>query len=153
MNSSEYKKIDCLVQAVEELEISIEAADNNETIGESFYRKVRVTVMGQQFTIPIMDEFSDIETGNSVVLLNFVLSECEMYEDAEDIIQWAQDVGLKLADSCTHIIFRELYDVVPRIRVLIGRNTKAISAYEIEFNTGVAKALRTTTASKTHSNS
>lgn len=153
MNSSEYKKIDCLVRAVEEFEISIEAADNSETIGESFYKRVCVTVMGEKFIIPIMDEFSDIETGNSVVLLNFVLSECEMYEDAEDIIQWAQDVGLKLADSCTHIIFRELYDVVPRMRVFIGRNTEAVSAYEIEFNTGVAKSLRAAIVSKAHSDS
>ena len=153
MSSSEYKKIDCLIQAIEELEIFIEAAGNDEAIGESFYKRLSVTVMGQQFTVPVMDEFADIEEGNPVVLLHFVLSECEMYEEAEDIIHWAQDVGLKLADSCTHIIYRELYDVVPRLRELIGSNLKAISAYEIEFNTGVAKSLRAAAASKSQPNS
>lgn len=142
MTSPEYEKIDSLAKVVAQFNISIEAADDNEAIGDSFYQRVLVTISGQQFTVPIMDEFSDIENGNPVVLLHFVLSECEMYEEAEDIVQWAEDVGLKLADSSTHIIFRELYDVVPRLRALIGSNAKAISSYEIEFNTGVAKALR-----------
>lgn len=146
MKSSEFEKIDRLAEAVAKFKISIEAADNNKTIGESFYQRVIVTIAGQRFTVPIMDEFSDIKNGNPVVLLHFVLSECEMYEEAEDIVQWAEDVGLKLADSSSHIIFRELYDVVPRLRALLGSGVKAISSYEIEFNTGVAKALRATEA-------
>lgn len=142
MKSSEYEKIDCLIEMLGKLKISIAATNNNDNIGESFYQRVLVSLMDQQIVIPIMDEFSDIEIGNPIVLLHFVLSECEMYEEASDITQWAQDVGLKLSHSSTHIIYRELYETVPRIRALIGSEIKAISTYEIEFNTGVAKALR-----------
>ena len=139
--SYQYPQVTKLINALSEQHITFNIPAGDKKLKEFFYRKIEINISGEVFTIPVMDEYGDVDSDNPVVLLNLVLQECEFYEDAEDFLIWAQDMGLDASSEIIRQIHLDLGSVVPHIRENL-LDKKALPAYDIEFNTGVAQALR-----------
>ena len=141
---SMYPVVENLVNAVKKYNIRFSVEPESKTLSKIFYRRITMICSGQNFNLAVNDEFEDAERGNLVVLLHLVLQECEMYEEAKDYLVWCRDAGLDAADITARSIYFELRETVPQIRELLG-DLKAVSGYDIEFNTAVAQALRSAT--------
>ncbi|MFT5174140.1 MAG: hypothetical protein ACI8W7_002327 [Gammaproteobacteria bacterium] len=108
------------------------------------YRSIEVRAKGQSFVVPVFDEYADANEDNPTAWLHLVLEACEYFEEADNFATWRLDIGLK-DEPVTRHIHRQLTQLVPLLREQIGTSVKAIRHYEIEFNTGIAKALRACT--------
>ena len=107
-----------------------------------YYRRIDVRAGNRKIHFPVNDEFEDIDKGNPVVLLHMVLQECKDFEEAEDYLVWAKDMGLNASDESVRQIHFEIRELVPQIYQIVGKEVKPISRWDVEMNTGVMKALR-----------
>ncbi|MCM8542464.1 MAG: hypothetical protein NE328_19495 [Lentisphaeraceae bacterium] len=142
---NKYDEVEKLIEAVRNLQLSISKSPYELNNDGHFYQRVRLIKESLIIDFPIMDEFSDIEKGNPVVLLNFILQECLFFEDAGNFEEWCEDIGLQKDKPASMAIYEELKIIIPEIRSLLGHEIKPINYYDIEFNTGIAKALRAAT--------
>jgi len=136
-----YPLVQKLVKALSEHNISFKVLQGDEQLDELFYRIIEINISGEVFSIPVMDEYDDVDLENPVVLLHLALQECEFYEAAEDFLVWAKDIGLDASSEIARQIHLDLGQVVPQIREKLP-HLNAVPSYEIEFNNSVAKALR-----------
>lgn len=142
---NKYDEVEKLIEAVRNLQLSISKSPYELNNDGHFYQRVRLIKESLIIDFPIMDEFSDIEKGSPVVLLNFILQECLFFEDAGNFKEWCEDIGLQKDKPVSAAIYEELKIKVPEIRSTLGHEIKPINYYDIEFNTGVAQALRAAT--------
>ena len=139
--SHQYPQVAKLIKAFNEYNISFNILADDEKLRKFFYRRIEINISGQVFSVCVMDEYKDVDSANPVVLLHFVLQECEFYDEAEDFLVWAKDIGLDASSEIVRKIHLELGQVTPHIRERLP-HLKAIPVYDIEFNTGMAQALR-----------
>ncbi|MCB0276489.1 MAG: hypothetical protein KDI06_16860 [Calditrichaeota bacterium] len=138
----EYPEVQMLVAALKALGLQLRALPREAELERHAYRRLELVVGQKKFTLPVEDEYGDVAPGNPVVLLHLVLRECEFWEEAGDFSTWAEDVGFDPELSVAREIYQTLSAVVPEIRREIGADIRAIPSYDIEFNTGLARALR-----------
>ncbi|MCM8526762.1 MAG: hypothetical protein NE327_09620 [Lentisphaeraceae bacterium] len=140
--NDQYKIIDDLKSLIKNLVLSISKSPQLLEDDGHFYERIRISRKETIIDFPIMDEFSDIEKGNTVVLLNFILQECVFYEEAMNYKVWCEDIGIDLEKQSSQNLYKELSEKVPEVRSLLGSNAKPVDYYHIEFNTDVAQTLR-----------
>ncbi len=137
-----YPAVDKLVAAVREHQLIFSFPDTELALQEQFYVRLSIASYGKVVALPVMDEYEDVSDKNPVVLLQLVLQECELFEEAGDFLTWKTDVGLNANLPIVRKIYKELTVAVPELRCILGEELRAIPLYEMEFNTGVAQALR-----------
>lgn len=136
-----YPAVNKLIAAVREHQFTFSFPATKAALAEQFYVRLAMHRDGKTVSLPVMDEYEDVPVKKPVVLLQLILQECELYEEAEDFETWAADVGLNPKLPITSEIYEELSEKVPIVREIAG-NLRAISLHDMEFNTGAAQALR-----------
>ena len=108
------------------------------------YVYVRVTLLLNRISlvIPVCDEYEDAKKDVPALLLQLVLMECEEYEDAEDYLAWEKRGFFDQAESGALKLYKELGEVVPKFREVVGPDVKPINGYDFEVNASAAQALR-----------
>lgn len=138
----QYPEVEQLANAVKRLGLTFAIGEPSESLEKLFYRRIKMAVGGEIFSVPVMDEFEDVPDCKPVVMLQLVLQECEIFEEAADFSHWAEDVGLNGAEPAAVEIYSEISGLVPELRRIFGEDLRAIPVFEIEFNTGMAQYLR-----------
>ena len=110
------------------------------------YREIELTNGAVNITIPVFDEYKDCELNNPVVWYHLILEAMEYFEEAKSPEDWFSDIGIR-EDELSYNIYHRLMKIVPIVRNITGSTAKAISDYDIQFNTHIAKALRACQAS------
>lgn len=142
VKSDSYPQIDRLIEAITTLKLVITVAPRSAELDRLDCRRIQLHYSRQDLMIPVSDEYGDADLNTPVVLLHLVLQACEFYEEAADFLIWAKDLGLNASDPLARQIYFELREAVPQVRALLGHDLKAIPAFDIELNTGLARALR-----------
>ncbi len=137
-----YPAVDKLVTAVRRHQLTFSFPDTEANLQAQFYTRLKMHCPGSTVSMPVMDEYEDVPMQNPVVLLQLILQECELFEEAKDFSTWTKDVGLNASLPVVITLYDELAEVVPKARSIFGTELKAIPLYDMEFNTGVARALR-----------
>lgn len=107
--------------------------------------EVKMVYKDQEFIIPVDNEYGDVEINNPIVFLDMILREIEYFEESENFIAWLS-VSAELSKNKETINFyRTLKQVAPIIRSIVGKEVKSVPYFEIELDTGMAKALRSST--------
>lgn len=140
-----YPAVEKLIAAVREHQLTFSFPDTEPALQSQFYVRLKMDSKGNVVSVPVMDEFEDVPANNPVMLLHLLLQECELFEEAKDFLTWAADVGLNANLPVVLNLYEELTEVVPEVRNIFGAKLKAIPLYDMEFNTGVARALRKAT--------
>lgn len=140
--SIKYDVVENLVNVVRDLKLSIERSPLQIENEGHFYQRVRVSTDREYIDFPIMDEFSDIDRKNPVVLLNSIVQECQFFNEAKNFQEWCKDIGLPQNLDSSKEIYEEIKKKAPQISSIVGPHVKPVNYYDIEFNTGIAQALR-----------
>lgn len=107
--------------------------------------EVKMIYKDQEFIIPVDNEYEDVELNNPAVFLDMILREIECFEESKSISEWAFINAVKPKNREAIQFYKTLREAAPEIRSIVGQNVKSIPYFEIELNTGMAKALRSST--------
>jgi hypothetical protein len=146
MSHDRYPEIEALDKTIEKrgLRLSVVAGDAGRAdrclIGVASHANPSVT-------ISVDDEYGDASDDNPALLLHLVLAECEGWEAARGLRSWASEAGLDPLEPWVGTLFDELGRVVPMVRSMTGDGAKAISSWDVQMNSGAARALRERSAS------
>jgi len=141
MSHDRYPEIEALDKTIEDRELRLSVATGEAgrvdrcLVGVASY-------VNPSVTISVDDEYSDACDENPALLLHLVLAECESWEEARDLPSWASVVGLDPTEPWVAALFDELGRVVPLVRSMTGDRAKAISPWDVQMNSGAARALR-----------
>jgi len=105
-----------------------------------FFKIVVIEVDGN-IEVPVEDEYFELSTANPAVIMHLVLTTMSDYNECISLEEWCKLLGLK---TDGHMI-NELYDKIKTAKDLLPEgffNCKPISPYDVEFNTGITRALR-----------
>lgn len=140
--TQDYPEVQALKDAVERHRLSFSLPETPAAVKEIGYRLIKMHWPGDSLLIPVEDEYEDADREIPALMLHLVLAECEMYEEAEDFLVWARELGLDAADPAVRRIHMNMRTLLPRIRGLLGPELHALSSLEIQLNSGAAQALR-----------
>ncbi len=139
-----YPAVEVLKESVIQLNLSFEVIFPRQIDPSGIYdEEVKVKYKGQEFIVAVYNEYEDIELNNPVVFLDMILREVECFEETKSIKNWAFDNAVKPKDKEAIRFYRALQKSAPKIRAIVGNKVKSIPYFDIELNTGMAKALRT----------
>lgn len=141
-SASRYPEVEALVAALRERDLILDAAPANAGFAALFYAVVRLRAGATVLDVPVMDEFGDVPDGNPAMRLNLVLQECRDFTESPELPTWAGEQGLDPADPRVSRLHEALSRAVPAVYALLGTDLDPIPWRELEFNTGMAKALR-----------
>jgi len=141
-NHSSYSIIDEITAALKKHDIRFHQQLSDEDLSPVYYKRLLVIINQQKFSIPVCDEYDDMDQMSPPVMLQLLLREMEYFEDAEDYLLWCKDLGFDAASELCRSIHSELREVVPKLREHLGNSLKAISDFHLEMNTGITQALR-----------
>jgi len=119
--------------------------DSNATLDDVSLKDIQLSYKNAEYaesiTVTVFDEYEDTKINNPLLWLHLIIDTCEGFEEAVDYREWLLNEGYKDTP-----FFQSLYarysEVIPQIRAVLGNKVKAVDAHHIEFNTGIAKALR-----------
>ncbi len=104
--------------------------------------EVKMYFEDREFIIPVDNEYSLVELNSPVVFLHLILEEVEYIEESKDLYEWVANMIELTYDEKIVDLYNGLKEVAPQIRAIVGDEVKAIPHFDIELNTGLAKALR-----------
>lgn len=142
MSKTTYPVVEGLQRRIERGDVEIRPAQSGEWVLP--WKMLDVTVAGDTYSLPVMDEFGDIEAGNPVVLLHLVLAECVAFEEADGFEEWLADVGRDHDARTSQKIYGHMAAVVPGLRAAIGQDVEPVDDFDWQLNAGAAQALRAT---------
>ena len=143
--NQKYEIVEKLKDKIRELDLSIAKSPTELLDAGHYFHRVEFTFKDTVIHFPFMDEYDDIKLDNPVVYLNFILQECETFEEAVNYDEWCKDAGIMGADQKSKDLYSELAQKVPHIRSIVGFDLEAINDFDIQLNTGVTQALRAAT--------
>ncbi len=103
------------------------------------FREVQASNDRGSTNLLIFDEFEDID--KPAMLFNLCLEACEYVEESASYSEWLQDMGIR-DNIISQGIYQELTLATPKFRAWLPDAPKAISDYELQFNTQAAQQLR-----------
>ncbi len=139
---AKYPEIVELYSLIDARNLILRALPLSKQFEEVSFREVTLKFNAQTFTIPVDDEFKDADSGNQALLLQLIIYAVEEYEDCEDFLVWSTAYGLNASNPIHLDWYRQLGDVVPKIREIIGKKISGISDFDWQLNAGAAQALR-----------
>ena len=140
MSQPRYPEIEALERVIDERGLELVALE-----GEARAGRCRISISATDHppvTISVDDEYGDAARANPPLLLHLVLAECETWEEAPDFPSWVREAGLDPAASWVAALGEELDNITPVIRSMVGGGVKAISSWDVQMNSGAARALR-----------
>ncbi len=136
-------QVQALVAAVREHGLVLTLVPDHDRLRARSWRRIRwVDALGTDLVVPVDDEFSDADKASPALLLQLVLNTCEYYEECEDILEWATETELDVAEPWVLELYRTLGDVVPLVRAVVGPDLRALSPWDFSMNAGEAADLR-----------
>ena len=141
---SENSPVEKLIAYLKSSEIVLDVMPLNEDLRAIDYAEVQIQIKERSFIIPVFDEYRDVQRDNPVLWFHLILEACEYFEEADSFATWRFDIGLK-DDEMVADIYQRLKQTVPLLREQICQSPKAVSDYDIQFNTGIAQDLRACT--------
>lgn len=145
MSQAPHPEIEALDKAIEARGLRLSLASGTGERGSR--RRIGIASSeGNSITIPVDDEYGDASDENPSLLLHLVLAECESWEEADGLPSWAAEAGLDAAESWVAALFDELGRVVPVVRSITGDGVKALGSWDVQMNSGAARALRERTS-------
>lgn len=127
INETKYPEVERLVFAVKKYNPAFEIHDRSRELDAIFYRRIVVKIQEKSISIPVLDEYEDVDLKHPAVLLHLILQECEAYDESEDFLVWTAELGLDPRDPVVRQIYFELRDVVPQLRTVFGNEIKSYS--------------------------
>lgn len=138
-----YPQIDLLHTCVKNHSFTFEVVRPKRIDSSGLYdEEIKMIYGDQEFIVPVDNEYEDVELNNPVVFLDMILREVEYFEESKNFIEWLSVSAELSKDKETINFYRSLKEITPNIRSIVGKEVKAIPYSEIELNTGMAKALR-----------
>jgi len=138
-----YPEVEKLIDTIKRLKLKISRQGDGRIYEGIFHERLVIEAENIHLVIPVHDEFDDFATGSPIVLFHFILTECEVFEEAKDFEEWKIDSEVShMPEEVIDNLYRELSEVIPKFRALIGQDIRAVSSNDLEFNMGPAKALR-----------
>lgn len=138
----EYPEVTVLVEAAKRLHISVSHGSGHIDVNDLYYRWIEFCINDETLLLPIMDEYDDALELNPVVMLNMALVECEMIEETSDFTEWCKESGVRPDHPNASKLYNYLKKSVKEFRHLVGNELEPIPYFDIELNTGKARALR-----------
>lgn len=138
-----YPRVEVLKESVVQLDLSFDVIFPRQIDPSGIYdEEVKMKYKDQEFIVAVYNEYEDIELNNPVVFLDMILREVECFEENKAIKNWAFENAVKPTDRDAIRFYKNLKECAPKIRAIVGNNVKSIPYFDIELNTGIAKALR-----------
>ncbi|RNC83150.1 MAG: hypothetical protein ED557_10590 [Balneola sp.] len=138
-----YSEINALKKCIIENDLTFEAISPKRLdVNFHYDEEVKMRFGDQEFIIPVDNEYSFVELNNPVVFLHLILEEIEYIEDSKDLYEWTGNMIQLTYDEKIVALYNGLKEVAPQIRAIVGKEVRAIPHFDIELNTGLAKALR-----------
>ncbi|TCP23643.1 hypothetical protein EV195_108113 [Tenacibaculum skagerrakense] len=106
---------------------------------------VTLSINGNSWKLLIEDEYDDFSETNTLMNWFLVLYNLESYEEAKDIMEWANEINVNPKDFLDY--YRDLGTAYKEIEHQLGKIDAQISSYDYTLRTGVAKALANETSS------
>lgn len=138
----DYPEVNILIDTVRRLKISVSHGPVLFDVAGLYYRWIEFNISGQVLNMPFMDEYEDANQLNPVVMLNMTLLECEMVEESADFIDWCKESGVIQDHKNALKLHAYLKNAAVEFRKLVGKELSPIPYFDIELNTGKARALR-----------
>lgn len=138
----EYPEVNKLIEAAKRLNLSVSRGSDIIDVNDLYYRWIQFCINGETVHLPFMDEYDDAVQLNTVVMLNMALVECEMVEETTDFYGWCKDSGAIPDHPNASKLYNYLKKSVKEFRQLVGKELEPIPYFDIELNTGKARALR-----------
>lgn len=143
MNSENYPQIQRLIDCCVEHQFTFEVIRPIRINQDHLYdEEIKMIYNNQEFIIAVYNEYEDVELNNPVVFLDMILREVESFEESKSINEWAFDNAVKPKNREAIEFYKILKEASPKIRSIVGEKVKSIPYFDIELNTGMAKALR-----------
>lgn len=142
LNPADYPEVMLLRKTVIEFQLEFREITEKWSITDEGYITLEMKSPSKIFVVPVMDEYKDFDPSMPSMALNLVMSECVCYEDAEDYLVWAIEMGLNASNEQARASWFQLREVVPKIREYLGNSIEPISFFEYELNAGAAQILR-----------
>lgn len=139
---SSYPEIKKLYDLIEKQSIRLTVLPKtSEFLGTSF-QKIQMSSLSGEFKIPVDDELQDTDLGNPALILQLVIYAIEEYEDCDDFLVWSTAYSLDPENPIYLDWHKQLGEVTPKIRKMIGPDITGISDFDWQLNAGAAQALR-----------
>jgi len=139
-----YPRVEALKNCVVQHNLSFEVISPRRIDPSGIYdEEVKMKYKDQEFIVPVINEYEDVELNNPVVFLDMILREIECFEESISIKEWAFDNAVKPKNRDAIAFYKNLKEASPKIRSIVGEKIEAIPYFDIEMNSGMAKALRT----------
>eukprot|EP00039_Didymoeca_costata_P021627 m.345010 g.345010 ORF g.345010 m.345010 type:complete len:148 (+) comp25623_c0_seq1:147-590(+) len=143
MNTENYPQIQKLIDCCIEHQFTFEVIRPIRINQDHLYdEEIKMTYKDHEFIIPVDNEYEDVELNNPVVFLDMIIREVESFEESKSINEWAFNNAVKPKNREAIGFYKTLKEASPKIRSIVGDTVKSIPYFEIELNTGMAKALR-----------
>lgn len=137
-----YPEIRELYSTIEKFQIASSVLPLTKELEEASFREISIRLNSTDFTIPVDDEYEDAESGNPALLLQLVIYAIEEYESCADFLIWCTSLGLNASNPTRLKWYRQLGEIAPKIREIIGTEISGISEFDWQLNAGAAQALR-----------
>ncbi|KXX68735.1 hypothetical protein [Flammeovirga sp. SJP92] len=112
----------------------------------SFQQQIRADLIYVNFQlnqfsckILISDEYHDFTNENRLVDFFLVLFALEIYEESEDILEWAKEMEVNADKYLSY--YRGLNEVVNHLKSVFGKIDACVTAFDYQLRTGVMKEL------------
>ncbi|GAB5410426.1 MAG: hypothetical protein BalsKO_27910 [Balneolaceae bacterium] len=137
-----YPGVDILYDLLEHKKIFLKTLPLTRELNAASFCEIKFICPVLTCTIPVDDEYEDVESGNQALLLQLVIYMIEEYEDCDDFLIWTTAYGLDSSNTTHNEWYKQLGICAPRIRRVLGLNISGISDYDWQLNAGAAQALR-----------
>lgn len=137
-----YLEIKELYSVIDKSGLGFEVLPLNKELEKASFREILFRFDSSDLIIPVDDEYEDTDLNNPALLLQLVIYALEEYEDCEDFLVWSTAYGLSASNPVHLDWYRQLGEVVPKIREIIGFDISGISDFDWQLNAGAAQALR-----------
>jgi len=123
-----------LIQYLQQHPVQFRLLAKKAPLANISYREIELTYPRTSITMPVFDEFSDLELDSPIVYLHLVLEACEYFEDSANYIAWRKDIGIQ-DNPVSQKIYQQLSMCAPKLRERLVNAPQAISDYDMQFNT------------------
>lgn len=143
MSKEQYPQIQALIDCIKTHHLTFKVIEPRRIDPKGLYdEELKMICNDQEFIIPVDNEYQDVELNNPVMFLNMILEEIVHFEESDSFNDWLSGVHQLSKDPETIEFYERIKNYTPDIRSILGNEIEPIPHFEIEMNTGLAKALR-----------
>jgi hypothetical protein len=126
---------------IDDGQVTLQVLPLRESLREWSWREIAVRRGDHEVVVPVDNEYGDADQPNPTAWLHLVLTSLLIAEEEPDIHAWFRAVGLP-ENAETEGLYRAICAAQTPVRAWVGPDLRPVPESDIEFNTGLAKALR-----------